>query len=113
MKNKEIDLVIVGADRIAKNGDFANKIKTYAKAVIAKENGIPFYVAMPLSTYDSKLKDEMYIVIEERDRKELSEINGKTIMPDWVLVKNPAFDVTPRKYVTEYITETGIRKKWL
>jgi len=113
MKNKEIDLVIVGADRIAKNGDFANKIGTYEKAVLAKENGIPFYVAAPVSTFDPKLKDGSEIVIEERGRKELSEINGKTIMPDWVLVKNPAFDVTPQKYVTGYITESGIRKKWL
>jgi translation initiation factor eIF-2B subunit alpha/methylthioribose-1-phosphate isomerase len=113
MKNKEIDLVIVGADRIAKNGDFANKIGTYEKAVLAKENGIPFYVAAPVSTFDPKLKDGSQIVIEERGRKELSEINGKTIMPDWVSVKNPAFDVTPQKYVTGYITESGIRKKWL
>jgi len=112
MKNKEIDLVIVGADRIAKNGDFANKIGTYEKAVLAKENGIPFYVAAPVSTFDPKLKDGSQIVIEERGRKELSEINGKTIMPDWVSVKNPAFDVTPHKYVTGYITESGIRSKW-
>jgi len=113
MKNKEIDLVIVGADRIAKNGDFANKIGTYEKAVLAKENGIPFYVAAPVSTFDPKLKDGSQIVIEERGRKELSEINGKIIMPDWVSVKNPAFDVTPQKYVTGYITESGIRKKWV
>ena len=113
MKNNEIDLVIVGADRIAKNGDFANKIGTYEKAVLAKENGIPFYVAAPVSTFDPKIEDGSQIVIEERGRKELSEINGKTIMPDWVSVKNPAFDVTPQKYVTGYITESGIRKKWL
>jgi methylthioribose-1-phosphate isomerase len=66
-----------------------------------------------VSTFDPKLKDGSQIVIEERGRKELSEINGKTIMPDWVSVKNPAFDVTPQKYVTGYITESGIRKKWL
>ena len=113
MRNKEIDLVIVGADRIAQNGDFANKIGTYEKAVLAKENGIPFYVAAPVSTYDSNLKDGMQIVIEERGGKELSEVNGKTIMPDWVSVRNPAFDVTSHKYVTGYITENGIRKKWL
>jgi len=110
MKNKEIDLVIVGADRIAKNGDFANKIGTYEKAVLAKENGIPFYVAAPVSTFDSKLKDGSQIVIEERGRQELSEINRKTVMPDWVSVKNPAFDVTPHKYVTGYITENGIQR---
>jgi translation initiation factor eIF-2B subunit alpha/methylthioribose-1-phosphate isomerase len=112
MEKKEIDLVIVGADRIAKNGDFANKIGTYEKAVLAKENDIPFYVAAPLSTFDPKLKDGSQIVIEERGRKELSEINGNTIMPDWVSVRNPAFDVTPHRYVTGYITESGIRKKW-
>ncbi|VVB59877.1 Putative methylthioribose-1-phosphate isomerase [uncultured archaeon] len=113
MKNKEIDLVIVGADRIAKNGDFANKIGTYEKAVLAKENDIPFYIAAPVSTFDPKLKDGSQIVIEERGRKELTEIKGTTIMPDWISVKNPAFDVTPQKYVTGYITESGIRKKWL
>jgi translation initiation factor eIF-2B subunit alpha/methylthioribose-1-phosphate isomerase len=112
MKNKEIDLVIVGADRIAKNGDFANKIGTYEKAVLAKENNIPFYVAAPVSTFDPKLKDGSQVVIEERGRKELSEIKGATIMPDWVSVKNPAFDITPQKYVTGYITESGLRKKW-
>ena len=110
MRNKEIDLVIVGADRIAKNGDFANKIGTYEKAVLAKENSIPFYVAAPVSTFDSKLKDGSQIVIEERGRQELSEINRKTVMPDWVSVKNPAFDVTPHKYVTGYITENGIQR---
>jgi translation initiation factor eIF-2B subunit alpha/methylthioribose-1-phosphate isomerase len=111
MKNGEIDLVIVGADRIAQNGDVANKIGTYEKAVLAKENNIPFYVAAPVSTFDPSLKDGKQIVIEERGRNELSEINGKTIMPDWVTVKNPAFDVTPHKYITGYITENGIRTK--
>jgi S-methyl-5-thioribose-1-phosphate isomerase len=111
MKNKEIDMVIVGADRIAKNGDFANKIGTYEKAVLAKENNVPFYVAAPVSTFDTTLKDGSQIVIEERRRQELTEINSNTIMPDWVSVKNPAFDVTPSKYVTGYITENGIRKK--
>jgi translation initiation factor eIF-2B subunit alpha/methylthioribose-1-phosphate isomerase len=113
MEKKEIDLVIVGADRIAKNGDFANKIGTYEKAVIAKENGIPFYVAAPVSTFDPALKDGSQIVIEERGRKELSEIHGNTIMPDWVSMRNPAFDVTAGRYVTGYITESGIHKKWL
>ena len=111
MKNKEIDLVIVGADRIAKNGDFANKIGTYEKAVLAKENNVPFYVAAPVSTFDTTLKDGSQIVIEERRRQELTEINSNIIMPDWVSVKNPAFDVTPSKYVTGYITENGIHKK--
>jgi translation initiation factor eIF-2B subunit alpha/methylthioribose-1-phosphate isomerase len=111
MKNGDIDLVITGADRIVKNGDFANKIGTYEKAVIAKENNIPFYVAAPISTFDKTIKDGSKIVIEERGREELSKINGKTIMPGWTKVRNPAFDVTPAKYVTGYITEEGILKK--
>jgi S-methyl-5-thioribose-1-phosphate isomerase len=111
MEKNEVDLVIVGADRIARNGDVANKIGTYEKAVLAKENNIPFYVAAPQSTFDSKLGNGKQIIIEERKRQELTEINGKTIMPEWVRVKNPTFDVTPQKYVTGYITETGIRKR--
>jgi len=110
MKNKDIDMVITGADRIAKNGDFANKIGTYEKAVLAKENNIPFYVAAPKSTFDNTIKDGSHIIIEERGKSELSEINGKTIMPEWASVKNPAFDVTPAEYVTGYITEEGIIK---
>lgn len=111
MKNKEIDMVITGADRIAKNGDFANKIGTYEKAVLAKENGIPFYVATPVSTFDKTIKDGSEIVIEERGREELAVINGKTIYPKWTQVCNPAFDVTPAKYVTGYITENKISEK--
>jgi translation initiation factor eIF-2B subunit alpha/methylthioribose-1-phosphate isomerase len=111
MRKKDIDIIIVGADRIAKNGDFANKIGTYEKAVVAKENNIPFYVAAPASTFDSKLKDGSQIIIEERGRQEITEISGKIIMPNWVSVKNPAFDITPKKYVTGYITEDGIYKK--
>lgn len=108
MKNGDIDMVITGADRIAKNGDFANKIGTYEKAVIAKENNIPFYVAAPVSTFDKTIKNGSKIKIEERDGKELSMINGKKIMPNWTKVRNPAFDVTPSKYVTGYITEERI-----
>jgi len=111
MRNKEIDMVITGADRIARNGDFANKIGTYEKAVVAKENSIPFYVAAPISTFDKKIANGSHIEIEERSSKELSEINGKKIMPSWTKVKNPAFDVTPAKYVTGYITEEKIIKK--
>lgn len=110
MKSGEIGMVITGADRIAKNGDFANKIGTYEKAVIAKENGIPFYVAAPVSTFDKNIENGNQIVIEERGREELSKINGKTIMPDWTKVRNPAFDVTPSKFVTGYITEEKIVK---
>jgi len=113
MKNNEIDMVIVGADRIAKNGDFANKIGTYEKAVLAYENDIPFYVAAPVSTFDKTIEDGSKIIIEERSKNELVKINGKTVMPDWITVKNPAFDVTPAKYVTGYITEDGIIKKSL
>jgi S-methyl-5-thioribose-1-phosphate isomerase len=111
MRNKQIDMVIVGADRIANNGDFANKIGTYEKAVLAKENNIPFYVATPMSTFDKKIKDGSKIVIEERNKSELTEINKKIIMPDWIEVKNPAFDVTPHKFVTGYITDKGVIKK--
>jgi len=110
MKNGDIDVVIIGADRIAKNGDFANKIGTYEKAVLAKENNIPFYVAAPISTFDNTIEDGGHIIIEERGKSELSEINGKTIMPEWTSVKNPAFDVTSAEYVTGYITEEGITK---
>lgn len=110
MRNGDIDMVIVGADRIAKNGDFANKIGTYEKAVLAKENNIPFYVAAPVSTFDKNIEDGSKIVIEERNRNELTRINDHNVMPEWVQVKNPAFDVTPTQYVTGYITENGIQK---
>lgn len=112
MKQKEIDLVIVGADRIAKNGDVANKIGTYEKAVLAKENNIPFYVAAPISTFDPAISNGQEICIEERSRSEVTEINKTKIMPTWLNVKNPAFDVTPHRYVTGYITEKGILKKF-
>lgn len=111
MKQGKIDMVITGADRITKNGDFANKIGTYEKAVLAKENNIPFYVAAPSSTFDDSLKKGCDIIIEQRDASELRVINGNEIMPDWVEVCNPAFDVTPHTYVTGYITEKGIQKK--
>ena len=110
MKNGSIDLVIVGADRIAQNGDVANKIGTYEKAVVAKENNIPFYVAAPVSTFDQTIKNGNQIVIEERKREEVTAVRGTTVMPKWTTVKNPAFDVTPKRYVTGYITEEGIQK---
>jgi translation initiation factor eIF-2B subunit alpha/methylthioribose-1-phosphate isomerase len=110
MKNGDVDIVITGADRIAKNYDFANKIGTYEKAVLAKENGIPFYVAAPLSTFDKNISSGNEIIIEERNLSELYKINGKNIMPLWIKTKNPAFDVTPKKYVTGFITEKGILK---
>ena len=110
MKNGDVDIVITGADSIAKNYDFANKIGTYEKAVLAKENGIPFYVAAPLSTFDKNISSGDEIIIEERNLSELYKINEKNIMPLWVKTKNPAFDVTPKKYVTGFITEKGIIK---
>jgi translation initiation factor eIF-2B subunit alpha/methylthioribose-1-phosphate isomerase len=109
MKKEEIDLVIVGADRIARNGDFANKIGTYEKAVVAKENNIPFYVAAPLSTLDESIKNGDEIVIEERDRCELSEVGEHSVLPECFLVRNPAFDVTPNRFVSGFITENGIK----
>ncbi|GGM72196.1 hypothetical protein GCM10007108_08010 [Thermogymnomonas acidicola] len=110
MRRGEVDLVIVGADRIASNGDFANKIGTYEKAVLAKENGIPFYVAAPGSTFDFSLKSGDEIPIEERDENEVLFVNGKRLGPEESRAKNPAFDVTPAKYVTGFITEYGIYK---
>ena len=110
MRKGEIDLVIVGADRIARNGDVANKIGTYEKAVVAKENNIPFYVAAPTSTIDSSTPDGEKIVIERREDSELKEKNGCRLIPGWVKTGNPAFDVTPSKYITGYITEDGVKK---
>ena len=119
MKNKKIDFVIVGADRIAMNGDVANKIGTYSKAVLAKENNIPFYVAAPLSTFDVNAKSGEDIPIEERHEDEVlyvsgidenKEIKKIRIAPQGSAAKNPAFDVTPAKYITGIITEKGILK---
>ncbi len=108
MHRGEIDMVIVGTDRIVANGDIANKIGTYEKAVVAKENKIPFYVATPVTTYDESIKEGMKIPIEEREGKEVREINGLSITPDESPVKNPAFDITPAKYIDGYITEKGV-----
>ncbi len=103
-----IDYVVVGADRITSNGDVANKIGTYTLAVLAHENNIPFYVAAPYSTIDLTLKNGSEIIIEERDPKEITHIKGIEIPPRGINVKNPAFDVTPNKYITAIITERGI-----
>lgn len=111
MKKGLIDLVIVGADRIAANGDTANKIGTYSVAILAKEHRIPFYVAAPLSTIDLKIKNGDKIPIEERDTREVTHIKNTQIAPDNVKIKNPAFDVTPNKYITAIITEKGVAKK--
>ena len=110
MHNGEIGLVITGADRIANNGDTANKIGTYQLAVLAKENNIPFYVAAPLSTFDLKCKGGSDIPIEERHAEEVINVNGKSICTEGAKVRNPAFDVTPAKYIAGIITESGILK---
>ena len=110
MKNGDIDMVITGADSIAKNGDFANKIGTYEKAVLAKENDIPFYVAAPISTFDISIKTGKDIIIEQRSEDELKKYKDVEIMLQETPVKNPAFDVTPSKYVKGFITEEGIKK---
>jgi methylthioribose-1-phosphate isomerase len=103
-----VDLAIVGADRIARNGDVANKIGTYSLAVLCKEHGIPFYVAAPLSTIDFSIESGAEIPIEERDPREVTHVFGKVqIAPDGVKVANPAFDVTPARYITAIITEKG------
>ncbi len=108
MRKGKINAVIVGADRIASNGDVANKIGTYQVAVLAKENDIPFYVAAPLSTIDLNIKSGDEIPIEERDINEVVSIFGKRIAPESVKALNYAFDVTPNKYVSAIITEKGI-----
>lgn len=108
MQRGKIDMVIVGTDRIVRNGDIANKIGTYEKAVVADENDIPFYVAAPVTTYDESIQDGMEIPIEEREEKEIREIDGSQITPEGSPVKNPSFDVTPSKYIDGYITEKGV-----
>ena len=110
MKQQKINAIVVGADRIAANGDVANKIGTYSVAVLAKEHGIPFYVAAPLSTVDFETADGSGIPIEQRDGKEVTHIAGRQMVPDGVEVENPAFDVTPAKYVTAIVTERGIAR---
>jgi methylthioribose-1-phosphate isomerase len=110
MKQGKIGAIVVGADRIAANGDVANKIGTYTVAVLAKEHGIPFYVAAPFSTIDLDTSDGSKIPIEQRNSREVSHIAGKQMVPDGVEIENPAFDVTPAKYVNAIITERGIAK---
>jgi methylthioribose-1-phosphate isomerase len=108
MQQGDIDCVIVGADRIAANGDVANKIGTYTVAVLAREHNIPFYVAAPRSTIDLRLTDGSQIPIEERDAREVTHIGDKALAPAGVAVRNPAFDVTPARLVTAIITENGV-----
>jgi len=110
MRQGKIGAVIVGADRIAANGDVANKIGTYTVAVLAKEHGIPFYVAAPISTVDLETSDGSKIPIEQRNAAEVTHFAGKLITPEGVSIENPAFDVTPAKYVTAIVTERGIAR---
>jgi methylthioribose-1-phosphate isomerase len=110
MKEGRIQAVVVGSDRIAANGDIANKIGTYTVAVLAKEHGIPFYVAAPLSTIDRDCPDGSHIPIEQRDIREVTEIKGHRMAPVNVGVANPAFDVTPNHLVAAIITEAGIAR---
>jgi methylthioribose-1-phosphate isomerase len=110
LKSGRIGCVVVGADRIAANGDVANKIGTYSVAVLAKENGVPFYVAAPISTLDLTLASGDAIPIEQRNAAEVTHVFGVPIAPNATLVQNPAFDVTPNRYVTAIITENGVAR---
>jgi methylthioribose-1-phosphate isomerase len=110
MKQGKIGAIVVGADRIAANGDVANKIGTYTVAVLAKEHDIPFYVAAPISTVDLESANGSGIPIEQRNAKEITHIGGRQVVPEGVSVENPAFDVTPAKYIAAIITERGIAR---
>ncbi|MBS1849930.1 MAG: S-methyl-5-thioribose-1-phosphate isomerase [Acidobacteria bacterium] len=110
MRQGKINAIVVGADRIAANGDVANKIGTYSVAVLAKEHSIPFYVAAPFSTIDLDTPTGEGIPIEQRNAKEVTHIAGRQMVPEGVGVENPAFDVTPAQYVTAIITELGIAR---
>ena len=105
---KGVDLVIVGADRVAMNGDFVNKIGTYEKAVLAKELGVPFYVAAPISTFDFSTESGGDIVIEDRAEEEVTTLDGVRIAPEGCRALNPSFDMTPSRYVAGFITEVGV-----
>jgi methylthioribose-1-phosphate isomerase len=110
LKSGRIGCVVVGADRIAANGDVANKVGTYSVAVLAKENGVPFYVAAPISTIDLSLESGDLIPIEERASTEVTHMGGVHLAPEGIGVANPAFDVTPNRYVTGIITERGVAR---
>jgi methylthioribose-1-phosphate isomerase len=110
LKSGRIGCVVVGADRIAANGDVANKIGTYTVAVLARENGVPFYVAAPVSTLDLSLPSGDRIPIEQRPAAEVTHVFGVAVAPDGVRVENPAFDVTPHRYVTAIVTERGVAR---
>jgi len=110
MRRGEVDLVVVGADRIAANGDVANKIGTYAVAVLAKAHAIPFYVAAPISTVDLNTPDGSRIPIEERNEREVTHLGSARLTPRGARIRNPAFDVTPAEFVTAIVTERGIAR---
>jgi methylthioribose-1-phosphate isomerase len=110
LKSGRIGCVVVGADRIAANGDVANKIGTYSVAVLAKENNVPFYVAAPISTLDLTLASGDEIPIEERSAAEVTHVGGVPLAPEGISVRNPAFDVTPNRYVSGIITERGVAR---
>jgi len=110
MRDGRVDLVIVGADRIAANGDVANKIGTYALALAARHHGIPFYVAAPTSTFDAAIASGAQIPIEQRGRGEVACIAGRAIVPNEVPVENPAFDVTPAELVTAIVSDRGVHR---
>jgi methylthioribose-1-phosphate isomerase len=110
MATGEVDAVVVGADRIAANGDVANKIGTYTLAVLARENGLPFYVAAPVSTIDLRTPSGDKIKIEERAPEEVTHHGGRRLAPEGVSVRNPAFDVTPYRYVTAIVCERGVAR---
>jgi methylthioribose-1-phosphate isomerase len=111
MKSGKVNAVVVGADRIAANGDAANKIGTYMVAVLAREHNIPFYVAAPVSTLDLTLQSGDDIPIEERDAREVTHIKEYQLAPDGIGVQNPAFDVTPNKLIAAIITDKGVARQ--
>ena len=108
LSSGQVSCVCVGADRVAKNGDVANKIGTYSLAVVAKENGVPFYVAAPTSTLDASCETGESIVIEHRSQDEVTHCRGARVAPRFVQAKNPAFDVTPSRYIQAIITQKGV-----
>ena len=110
LRGGKVGCAIVGADRIAANGDVANKVGTYSLAVLAKENGVPFYVAAPISTLDLTLDSGDMIPIEQRSAREVTEVFGVPVAPEGIAVQNPAFDITPSRYVTAIITEKGVAR---
>jgi methylthioribose-1-phosphate isomerase len=110
MARGEVNSVVVGSDRIAANGDVANKIGTYTVAVLAKEHGLPFYVAAPVSTFDLATPTGAEIPIEERSAEEVSHFAGRRLIPRGVAVRHPAFDITPHALVTAIICERGVAR---